>query len=749
MKKKKIQIRTNFKICVSTGQNINLPVCFADLSKININFNFNCNSGCNCPCNGGSDNNDTYKCPYDNGPAPPLFREFENVKLHPSANPVWEVRNNGTEIAQLANADSSVSVGPDNYGPVDYSGIVRVDTLEDDDYIGFVFAYQSNKLFYTIMWKKGTQGKGKIGVQLKLVNSTTGPSAALSDALWDTADTPNQVKLLWVDPNPKGWKSFTKYTFNILHRPKIGLIRVSIYDGSNLIVDSGNVYDSTLKGGRLGVFDSSQKDVVWSDLSVKCNEKVPQNVYDDLPPNLEDEVEVEDNVYKCPYDYGSAPPVFRKFENVKFDPASSPVWEVRKDGTEIAQLANANTAASIGPDEYGPIDYSGIVRVDTNFDDDYIGFIFAYQSNKTFYVIMWKKGNQGTNKLGVQLKLANSTTGPGAAFAAALGTDGDTPNEVKSLWVDPTPVGWKAFTNYTFKILHRPKIGLIRVGIYEKGNLIIDTGNVIDATLKGGRLGVYDHSQTDAVWTDLTVKCNEKVPQNVYDELPPNLQDEVEIEYKCPYDESSAALPVYDSYESVLLDPESKPEWQVRNNGSEIELIPDVNAVASIGPNSYGSVNYSGIVTVETKEDDDYIGFVFAYQSNKSFYVVMWKKGAQNWNGARAEVGIQLKLVNSTTGPSTALSKALWHTGDTANQVKLLWKSSPVGWQPSTPYTFRILHKADIGQIQITVLGENNVIADSGTIADSTLKGGRVGVFDHSQAKTVWSGLSATCIDEN
>ena len=74
-----------------------------------------------------------------------------------------------------------------------------------------------------------------------------------------------------------------------------------------------------------------------------------------------------------------------------------------------------------------------------------------------------------------------------------------------------------------------------------------------------------------------------------------------------------------------------------------------INFVAALasGSRRYGPADYSGTIYVKDSEGSDYLGVVFGYQSNRKFYVVMWRRENINFGKADTNAGIkglQLKV---------------------------------------------------------------------------------------------------------
>ncbi|KAM6111518.1 LOW QUALITY PROTEIN: cartilage oligomeric matrix protein-like [Phoenicopterus ruber ruber] len=224
------------------------------------------------------------------------FRAYQTVVLDPEGDAQidlnWVVLNQGMEIVHTVNSNPGLAVGYTAFNSIDFEGTFHVNTVTDDDYAGFIFGYQDSSSFYVVMWKQTEQTYWQVtpfravaepGIQLKAVKSKTGPVEHLRNSLWHTGDTSNQVRLLWKDPQNVGRKTVS-YRWFLQHSPQIGYIRLRkdltellfgfLYEGSDLVADSGLTIDTTMHGGQLRVFCFSQENIIWSNLKYRYNVRV-------------------------------------------------------------------------------------------------------------------------------------------------------------------------------------------------------------------------------------------------------------------------------------------------------------------------------------------------------------------------------------------------------------------------------------------------------------------------------------------
>uniref|UniRef100_A0A3Q0R3B8 Si:ch211-43f4.1 n=1 Tax=Amphilophus citrinellus TaxID=61819 RepID=A0A3Q0R3B8_AMPCI len=236
---------------------------------------------------------------------------------------------------------------------------------------------------------------------------------------------------------------------------------------------------------------------------------------------------IVDPIDVCPENAEVTLTDFREYQTVVLDPEGDaqidPNWVVLNQGREIVQTMNSDPGLAVGYTAFSGVDFEGTFHVNTVTDDDYAGFIFAYQDSSSFYVVMWKQVEQiywqanpfrAVAEPGIQLKAVKSSTGPGENLRNALWHTGDTSDQVKLLWKDARNVGWKDKTSYRWFLQHRPADGYIRVRFYEGTQMVADTGVIIDATMRGGRLGVFCFSQENIIWANLRYRCNDTLPED-------------------------------------------------------------------------------------------------------------------------------------------------------------------------------------------------------------------------------------------
>ena len=56
-------------------------------------------------------------------------------------------------------------------------------------------------------------------------------------------------------------------------------------------------------------------------------------------------------------------------------------------GKELIQSVNADPGLAIGRHSINGLDYSGTLYINTETDDDYVGFVFGYQRNAIFVIL--------------------------------------------------------------------------------------------------------------------------------------------------------------------------------------------------------------------------------------------------------------------------------------------------------------------------------------------------------------------------
>lgn len=157
-------------------------------------------------------------------------------------------------------------------------------------------------------------------------------------------------------------------------------------------------------------------------------------------------------------------------------------------------------------------------------------------------------------------------------------------------------------------------------------------------------------------------------------------------------------------------------------------------------------MTFSGTTFAKDTECSGYIGFIFGFQSTKRYYLAIWRHKYLNMDGNGGTKGVQLRLVDSSTTPSTTYAEALYHSYDVNSYTKLLWQDpNMIGWECRKSYRWFIYQSPSIGLMRIVVKQSEKILVDSGHIYDVTIHGGRLGVFSYNQTGSVWSDLKTEC----
>ena len=189
-----------------------------------------------------------------------------NVQEQPYAE--WVLSEDKLSVTQTVNADPSVFVSDLNLGKTSIQGTWYVNSRDDDDFIGFVFAYQDPGHFYLFDWKGAEQGSARQGMAIKIVSAPfKGPDSGNLEAnlpftktdLWPTDGSEGKVTLLQFE-STVGWQYQKPYKFQLDFRP--GVFRIMVKDGEQILFDK-TLEDNTYQSGKFGFYNYSQGGVVY------------------------------------------------------------------------------------------------------------------------------------------------------------------------------------------------------------------------------------------------------------------------------------------------------------------------------------------------------------------------------------------------------------------------------------------------------------------------------------------------------
>ncbi len=195
--------------------------------------------------------------------------------------------------------------------------------------------------------------------------------------------------------------------------------------------------------------------------------------------------------------------------------------------------------------------------------------------------------------------------------------------------------------------------------------------------------------------------------------------------------------------------PPGNGNWVVSPGGASVLQTTNGNPTFFVSPNEFFNTNVVGKFGVETTSDDDFIGFVFGFQSadngtvgsTNDFLLFDWKQTSQSFLGA-AEEGFALSRVN---GSNAAVGNSSWNHDDdnTAFDVLATNQSSTLGWVDNQVYDFDLLYTND--RIRIAVAPEGGVLA---TIFDitGTFQSGKFGFYNYSQSAVRYQSFTQSAV---
>ncbi|XP_041366833.1 uncharacterized protein LOC121381567 [Gigantopelta aegis] len=489
-------------------------------------------------------------------------------------------------------------------------------------------------------------------------------------------------KIVWHDPDLQGFECNTAYRWHITHRPSTGYMRLIIKHKNAVMVDSGPVYDSSILGGRLGVFAFDQIAVIWSNLRYECKTSFTLEA-----------------LVKLPSGYGSA-----RYPIICTNGSSLCMFI--EDGVLKGQipghLAEGTTTLTSSKWIHVGMRYNAQGQEDA--DGDSVGDACdncPVVANPT---------QSDTNRNGIG-DLCESADKDGDSIPDNVDNCPEIPNaEQKDTDAD---------------------------GKGDECDNDSDDDGIPDT--KDNCPLVKNPSQDDVDGNHRGDLC----------ELDLDMDGTIDRLDNCPENKfisrtSFVKHTAVDFIPTWMTEPAAI--WRVLDNGMEIRQDGKTRkAVALIGDQHLDHMDFYGTTFVEEDDCDGFVGFIFGYQSTSKFYLVLWRHKHHNFNFYGGIKGPHIKLIDTAHTPGDFFY-LLYMSSTIKDFSKIVWQDPDLqGFECNTAYRWHIIHRPSTGYMRLIIKHDNTVMVDSGPVYDSSILGGRLGVFAFDQIAVIWSNLRYEC----
>lgn len=215
------------------------------------------------------------------------------------------------------------------------------------------------------------------------------------------------------------------------------------------------------------------------------------------------------------------------------------------------------------------------------------------------------------------------------------------------------------------------------------------------------------------------------------------------------------------NYHEFSIQGDNESYWQVNDSADVSNARYFFNPTFFISPEKMINVLVKGTISVETTNDNDFIGIVFGYQNpshlgsnlNYDFYLFDWKSESELFTSYMGYEGFRLSKYSGVITQST-IGKYFWGNDDLqpTRQLYFFKSGEGLGWEPFEKYDFELLYTVNLISIKIdgAVIFERQGCYEAGKVGFYCMSQGWGRFEDFTYQFKAEANISPTmaCIEE-